>query len=853
MTGPAGGGETALVLVGVLGPLQIGGQPAALAPRDRVVLSALALGRGSTSAPDVLAEALWGDSPPSTWPKVLQGAIVRLRRSLGREAIESVAGGYRLAIGESDLDAAAFAALVTRARALAASGDPARALVTFDDALGLWRGMPYTDLLDWSQGHSESLRLEELRQSAQEERVETGLACGRAVELVAFAQQLVAEEPQRERRWQLLASALYGAGRQTEALEVLRRASTALREELGLDPGPDLADLEQAVLRHDPTLPRSSRVPRASPRCPYPGLLPFDESDADSFAGRESDIAACVRRLGEQPLLVVAGASGCGKSSLVRAGVVPALRRSGRDVVLLPPGPQGAARLAALRETTPLGVGLVVDQLEEMTATGDGHQEVVALLDRIAAWATDGPVVVVVRTDRLDDLGASPALAALAARGVHLVTVMQEADLRRAIERPAESAGLLLESSLVDVLLRDVGQEPGSLPHLSHALRATWEQRERDVLTVAAYSGTGGIRGAVAQTAEDVYARLDEPERLALRGLLLRLVVTPPGGLLVAARLPHGHLSGRRDVVGILDRLVATRLLTVDEGGVALAHASLATSWPRLREWIAEDAAGLQLMAHLQTSADGWAASGRPDSELYRGDRLHRTLVWTQLRRPVLGLIEREFLDRAQVFARTEGERTADEVRTRARVRRRRLLTAGVAAAVLVGATVLVTTLTRSSPPQPPALVAADEDALLVSHRDSTGLTNLFVIRPDGSGERPLMPSRVVPGTHVQNGSGRPTAPRWSSRPCSRRRGRAPRPRPGSWTQTAVTRIVSGGARPLRAGRWPSPPGRRTGSGSRWFGRTSTPTARAAAPTWRSWTWRREPAPSYWRSGTPVT
>ncbi len=293
-----------------------------------MVLSALVVRAGDPISTEALADALWGDDPPASWAKVVHGCIARLRKRLGAAAIESGTAGYRLAVNEAEVDNRRFERLFERATAILRDGDPQRASYLVHEALELWRGRALVDLEEWEPGRVEAARLEGLRMDAEELFVEAETRAGHARDVLERARALVAQAPFRERRWALLATALHQAGRQAEALDALKRARAMLVGELGLDPGRELTDLEQQLLRHDPSLdPVVGR--EISVACPYRGLLPYDADDADSFFGRETDVAACLRRLRDVGVLAVVGPSGIGKSSLVRAGVVPALVRGG--------------------------------------------------------------------------------------------------------------------------------------------------------------------------------------------------------------------------------------------------------------------------------------------------------------------------------------------------------------------------------------------------------------------------------------------------------------------------------------------------------------------------------------------
>ena len=206
-------------------------------------------------------------------------------------------------------------------------------------------------------------------------------------------------------------------------------------------------------------------------------------------------------------MLAVVGPSGGGKSSLVRAGVAAALQRQGRQVRVLTPGPHPMESLAGLGSIAADTV-VVVDQCEEVFTLCAVVAERTAFLDALGAHAAHSPLVVALRADRLGDLAAHPAFARLVERGLHLLGAMDDEDLRPAIEIPARQYGLLLEAGLVEVLVGEVEGEPGALPLLSHALRETWVRREGRTLTVAGYRQSGGIRGAVAQSAEQVYEQI---------------------------------------------------------------------------------------------------------------------------------------------------------------------------------------------------------------------------------------------------------------------------------------------------------------------------------------------------------
>jgi hypothetical protein len=452
--------------------------------------------------------------------------------------------------------------------------------------------------------------------------------------------------------------------------------------------------LEQAILRQDPSLVADAALPEPRPTCPWRGLVPYDVGDAEDFFGRGHDVAACRHRLTDVGAVTVVGPSGSGKSSLVRAGLAAGLKRDGGRVAVITPGPHPADALTALPRTRQAPV-LVVDQCEEAVGLCTDPAERAAFFTALTAYADRAPLIVAVRADRLGDLSAHPSFTRLVERSLYLLNPMTSEDLRDAIEEPARVAGLRLEAGLVDLLVREVEGEPGALPLLSHALRATWERREANTLTVAGYRESGGVRGAVAQSAEAVYQQVPADERRALRDLLLRLVAPSPEGAPMRSRIPRRLVAGTPYQEQLIETLVAARLVTSDDGVIELAHEALARAWPRLRDWLDEDAEGQRILRHLVVAADTWEAMGRPDSELYRGTRLNQALEWHAEARPELTPAEQDFLDAARSLAEAEEQSAARQARQQKRINRRlRGLLAGVA--VLAVAALIATGLAAS-------------------------------------------------------------------------------------------------------------------------------------------------------------
>jgi YVTN family beta-propeller protein len=241
----------------ILGPFEVVDQerPVRLGgPKQRALLAIVLLRRGEAVPSDRLIDQLWGERPPATAAKTLQGYVSHLRKALGNEVLLTRGGGYLLAASPGQVDAERFEALVADGRRALADGDAERARELLDAALGLWRGEPLADLAYEPFAQDEIARLEEARLAALEDRIDADLALGHDRGLVGELESLVGLHPYRERLRGQLMLALYRCGRQAEALDVYRRGRQALDEELGLQPGPQLRELEQRILTHDPAL-----------------------------------------------------------------------------------------------------------------------------------------------------------------------------------------------------------------------------------------------------------------------------------------------------------------------------------------------------------------------------------------------------------------------------------------------------------------------------------------------------------------------------------------------------------------------------------------------------------------------
>jgi predicted ATPase/DNA-binding SARP family transcriptional activator len=309
---------------GILGPLTVsdGAQEIEVrGAKQRVLLAALLVERGRVVSADRLAELLWPDEPPANPRNALQSQVSQLRRALGeagRNRVVARPPGYLLALDHGALDAARFEELVAEARASAAAGRPADAARSLADGLRLWRGPALSEFADLGFAGPEATRLEQLRLTAVEERLEAELATGRSSELVPELETLVAAHPLRERLRGHLMLALYRAGRQADALEAYHDARRVLDEELGIDPGPELTNLYESLLRHDVEAtelpqPRAAAPPVAAVASLRPGHVPAAFS---SFVGREDDLRRVRALVSSARLVTLTGPGGVGKTRL---------------------------------------------------------------------------------------------------------------------------------------------------------------------------------------------------------------------------------------------------------------------------------------------------------------------------------------------------------------------------------------------------------------------------------------------------------------------------------------------------------------------------------------------------------
>lgn len=481
-------------------------------------------------------------------------------------------------------------------------------------------------------------------------------------------------------------------------------------------------------------------VPGDAP--PYQGLEAFDESTTEFFFGRAADTQRLVERLKSTSFLAVLGPSGSGKSSLVKAGLLPQLRLgavTGSDtwtVRTFAPGAQPLAALSAQllrlypestmqrtldemsRDSRTLHLATllaladslpgrrilwVIDQFEELFTLCRDESERRQFLSNLmyAVSAPEGrtTVVVTVRADFYHRCAQYPELAAQMSRRQYLVGTMDRETLRQVIEEPAWHVGLEFEHGLVDRILDDVADQPGALPLLEYALLELWNRREGRILTLEGYRESGGVSGAIAQRAETTFARFNPEEQSTTRLALLRLTQAGEGTADMRRRVAMSELltlSGSAEAMErMINALVNARLLTAGRDGgsedgerqVEVSHEALIRGWPRLRRWIDEDRAGLRIHRRLTEATQEWERIGRDSGALYRGATLAVAAEWTGRNSGALNRLEREFLE-ASVKLQERERRAA---------RRRIWLAAGglVTALVLISIAAVVASVQR--------------------------------------------------------------------------------------------------------------------------------------------------------------
>jgi serine/threonine protein kinase len=438
---------------------------------------------------------------------------------------------------------------------------------------------------------------------------------------------------------------------------------------------------------------------------PFAGLAAFQEGDADRFFGRTRDIDQVVAQLRSRPLVAVVGPSGVGKSSLIRAGVIPALKRSGEgwDACVVRPGRQPLAALAGAlaqvstaRGTAPEDVPdgsidverlrtepgypgmqlraraasklrrilVFVDQFEELYTLGTPASERTAFLACLAGMADDAAsplrVVLSMRSDFLDRLAEDRHFGAEVTRGLVLLPPMGREGLREALTRPLEANEFRFESAaLVDRMVDALDATVGALPLLQFAAAQLWELRdvERRLLTEASYEQIAGVAGALAGHADAVLAGMSSQQQALARTVFERLVTPEHTRALVGVAELRTLHRDPDTVDDLIQHLAAMRLVVIESGtegadhSVELVHESLIDRWPTLARWLDENHEDVIFRSQLRAAAKQWETRGKSADLLWRGETLEEVRSWRRRYRGLLPPLHEQFLSAGLALA----------------------------------------------------------------------------------------------------------------------------------------------------------------------------------------------------------
>ncbi|HEX6222055.1 MAG TPA: BTAD domain-containing putative transcriptional regulator, partial [Acidimicrobiia bacterium] len=583
-----------------------------------------------------------------------------------------------------------------------------------------------------------------------------------------------------------VASDIYGLGAMLGDIAAAGNASPSagiaevVRVATSPNPGdryPDMAAFALAL--HEavgPTVPTSPKTVR---RNPYKGLEPFDEGDQADFYGRDDVVEVLLDSVDTHRLTALIGASGSGKSSVVRAGLIPRLREGALpgseewSIVTMVPGidpfeefriglrdaafgygeDSSASGLTELRDGFAAALDgpssralLIVDQFEELFSSAVDEETRRRFLDNLIEIATNRRrgigVLLTLRADFSDRPLTHPGFGELMSKSTILLAPMGLEQVEEVIRRPASRVGVQVEPGLTSEIVRDIASSSAYLPHLQYVLAELFERRTEDRLTVHAYRSLGGVEGVLERRAEATYAALSSEAQLAARQLFLRMVHLGDHGEETRRRLPTTELDGlgrRPAVEAALESFSVARLITHDRDPVSraptveVAHETVISRWTRYRIWIDEARADLLAHRRVSAAADTWSQSGEDPSYLLTGGPL--ATAWTVATgdRVRLNELERRFVEESrrseEAQRKNEEERARQEAILARRSRRRLVIGVSTGTVALVIAVLAVFALLQRQ--RADDLAAAQSRENLAREMASASLANLDSADPD--------------------------------------------------------------------------------------------------------------------------
>ena len=700
-------------------PVQINSRPA------QSLLAYLMINAGNASRREKLAGLLWPDTSETNARNNLRQALWRIRKSL---EVENSRSQPFILVDDLTITFNAKADFYLDINRFEEKVDEHTPIHQIIETVSLYQGELLPGFYDdWIVLERERL------QSLFESRI--GLLINRLVEaqkwteVIEWGEHWISLGGVPEPAYRSLMTAHAAQGDLSRVATVYHRCKDSMQNDLGLEPSETTQSLFEQLksgkfivsdiggqTEHKSQVLDDDPAPGDSP---YKGLQFYDEKDAPYFFGR-TQLTETIHELIKNgyKFVSIIGASGSGKSSVVRAGLIPTLRENKKHnkgdspknawkIFLLTPTAHPLESLAtALENETGQAISdlsnkqslqeafekrltkdkrhkstfdqilIVIDQFEELFTLCQDEKERSKFIDNLIFASrsnnkTPIHIVITLRADFYAHCGQYPELRqAITSNQIYIGPLSAE-EIRQVIEGPARQGGWEFTPGLVDLILRDVSKEPGALPLLSHALLETWHRRSGRTMTLDGYAASGGVRGGIARTAESVFnLQLAPLQQQIAKNIFLRLTNLGDDTEDTRRRakqeelLPAESKQDQEAVREVLQMLANARLITLDEESVEIAHEALITEWPTLQNWLNENRESIKLHRHLTEAAQAWDEVDRNPSELYRGARLSQALEWSGNHQSQLSVLEQAFLTASKDrFEKAERERREQQER----------------------------------------------------------------------------------------------------------------------------------------------------------------------------------------------